>query len=175
VGGKTSKNRRVPDSSRWMFENHRDINLDTHHHRQTDQRALVEIIQRPSVWAGSPMQNLSVRPSDCPGRFCRSIKTQNRRVRQTDARTHGLREFIYKIAYTYVWRQLESNLAINNIWKENFKHPFLGGYLLEPWWSRWALIPRTAPSWSLAVVLLSLDPVIESVIDNLPAGSLIFW
>jgi hypothetical protein len=66
------------------FENHRDMNLDTHRHRQTDQRALVEIIQRPSVWAGSPIQNLSVRPSDCPGRFCRWIKTQNRRVRQTD-------------------------------------------------------------------------------------------
>ncbi len=29
------------------------------------------------------------------GRFCRWIKTQNRRVKQTDARTHGLREFIY--------------------------------------------------------------------------------
>ena len=32
-------------------------------HRQTDQRALVEIIQRPSVRAGSPVENLSVRPS----------------------------------------------------------------------------------------------------------------
>jgi hypothetical protein len=32
-------------------------------HRQTDQRALVEIIQRPSVRAGSPIQNLSVRPT----------------------------------------------------------------------------------------------------------------
>jgi hypothetical protein len=32
-------------------------------HRQTDQRALVEIIQRPSVRAGSPVENLSVRPT----------------------------------------------------------------------------------------------------------------
>jgi hypothetical protein len=40
-------------------------------HRQTDQRALVGIIQRPSVRAGSPIQNLSVRPSDCPGGFRR--------------------------------------------------------------------------------------------------------
>ncbi len=47
-------------------------------HRQTDQRALVEIIQRPSVRAGSPVENLSVRfPNpDCPGRFCRRIKTR---------------------------------------------------------------------------------------------------
>jgi hypothetical protein len=55
-------------------------------HRQTDQRALVEIIQRPSVRAGSPVENLSVCPSDCPGRFRRRIKTRNCRVthRQTD-------------------------------------------------------------------------------------------
>ncbi len=32
-------------------------------HRQTDQRALVEIIERPSVRAGSPVENLSVRPT----------------------------------------------------------------------------------------------------------------
>jgi hypothetical protein len=32
-------------------------------HRQTDQRALVEIIQRPSVRAGSPVENLSVCPT----------------------------------------------------------------------------------------------------------------
>jgi hypothetical protein len=59
-------------------------------HRQTDQRALVEIIQRPSVWAGSPIQNLSVRPSDCPGRFRRRIKTRNCRV----SRTHVVNLYI---------------------------------------------------------------------------------
>ncbi len=48
-------------------------------------------------WTGSAIENLFVRPSDCPGRFCRSIKTRNRRVGRTDARTHALSEFIYKI------------------------------------------------------------------------------
>jgi hypothetical protein len=88
------------------FENHRDINLDTHRHRQTD--------RSQTDWPASVGRNyrgrlsgpvlpykicLSVRPSDCPGRFCRRIKTQNRRVGQT----HGLSEFIYKI------------LSINNL------------------------------------------------------------
>jgi hypothetical protein len=64
-------------------------------HRQTDQRALVEIIQRPCVRAGSAVEIcLSVRPSDCPGRFCRRIKTRNRRIRQTDARTDGRTDYV---------------------------------------------------------------------------------
>ncbi len=95
------------------FENHRDINLDTHRHRQTD-RSLTDWpasvgqnyteavcpgrfshtksvcpFVRPTVRAGSAGE------SDCPGRFRRRIKTRNCHVthRQTDA----LREFIYKI------------------------------------------------------------------------------
>jgi hypothetical protein len=78
-------------------------------HRQTDQRALVEIIQRPSVRAGSPIQNLSVRPSVRPGRFRRRIKTQNCRVthRQTDA----LSEFIYMM-----WINWKEDLLHLELW-----------------------------------------------------------
>jgi hypothetical protein len=85
------------------FENHRDINLDTHRHRLTDRsltdwpasvgRNYTEAVC-PTVRAGSPIQILSVRPSDCPGRFCRWIKTQNRRVRRTDARTDAVNLYI---------------------------------------------------------------------------------
>jgi len=60
------------------FENHRYINLDTHRHRLTDRsqtdwpasvgRNYTEAVC-PTVRAGSPIQILSVRPSDCPGRF----------------------------------------------------------------------------------------------------------
>jgi hypothetical protein len=65
-----------------------NINLDTHRHWLTDQRALVEIIQRPSVRAGSPIKNLAVRPSDCLSWFCRRIKTQNALLDgRTDAQT----------------------------------------------------------------------------------------
>jgi len=89
VGEKTSKNRRVPDIKPQRYMITMNINLDTRidpqpallflipgpvpykipvtdrltAHRQTDQRALVQIIQRPSVRAGSPVENLSVRPS----------------------------------------------------------------------------------------------------------------
>jgi hypothetical protein len=37
-----------------------------------------------------------------PGRFCRWIKMQNCRVRQTHARTHRLPEFIYKICHQHL-------------------------------------------------------------------------
>jgi hypothetical protein len=77
-----------------------NINLDTHRHRQTDQRALDEIIQRPSLRAGSPTENLSVRPSDSPGRFCRRIKTRNCRVGQTHARTHYVNLYIRYVSAT---------------------------------------------------------------------------
>jgi hypothetical protein len=85
------------------FENHRDINLDTHRHRLTDRsqtdwpasvgRNYTEAVC-PTVRASSPIQILSVRPSDCPGRFCRWIKTQNRRVRRTEARTDVVNLYI---------------------------------------------------------------------------------
>ncbi len=123
MGGKTSKNRRVPDSSRWIFgffskrapslggwknfkepPGSRQFEVDIWFffktrlrtteistliptatdrltaHWLTDQRALVEIIQRPSVWAGYPIQNLSVRPDRL-----------KRRTVVSDRRTHELR------------------------------------------------------------------------------------
>jgi hypothetical protein len=61
-------------------------------HRQTDQRALVEIIQRPSVRAGSPIE-LSVRPTVRAG----SAGELKRGTVALDRQTHALREFIYKI------------------------------------------------------------------------------
>jgi hypothetical protein len=58
-------------------------------HRQTDQRALVEIIQRPSIRAGSAIENLSVWASSAGGLKHGAVAS--------DGRTKALREFIYKI------------------------------------------------------------------------------
>ncbi len=65
-------------------------------HRQTDQRALVEIIQRPSVRAGSPVENLSVRPTVRVG-SAGGLKRGT-----VASQTDRLREFIYKIRTTHV-------------------------------------------------------------------------
>jgi hypothetical protein len=58
-------------------------------HRQTDQRALVEIIQRPSVRAGSPVENLSVRPSVRPTVRAGSAGGLKRGTVASDGRTHA--------------------------------------------------------------------------------------
>ncbi len=109
VGEKTSKNRRVPDIKPQRYMITMNINIDT---RIDPQPALLQFLIPGPVPYKIPVRDrltserwsklyrgrlsgpvlpqkicLSVRPSDCPGRFCRRIKTQNRRVRQTHART----------------------------------------------------------------------------------------
>jgi hypothetical protein len=131
VGEKTSKNRWVPDIKPQRYMITMNINLDTRidpqpallqflilgpvpykipvtdrliAHRQTDQRALVEIIQRPSVRAGSPVENLSVRPS------VRASSAGGLKRGTVVSRTDG-REFIL-VGTRCIMHPLSSDLAI---------------------------------------------------------------
>jgi hypothetical protein len=64
-------------------------------HRQTDQRALVEIIQRPSVRTGSPVENLSVRPSVRPPVRAGSAGELKRGTVASDRQTHARTKCLY--------------------------------------------------------------------------------